>query len=67
MDGERDKDDGVLENPSRWVSKRPKPSVMTARIQLGWVDPADLGTEDEAQAEGEDGEAVTEATEEAGA
>ena len=41
--------------------------VMTARIQLGWVDPADLETDEEAQAEGEDGEAVTEATEEAGA
>ena len=37
--------------------------VMTARILLGWVDPADLASEEEDQ--GEDGEEA--ATEETGA
>ena len=41
--------------------KRPKTMVMTARIQLGWVDPADLEL---MKARSEDGEAA-EATEEA--
>ena len=36
--------------------------VMTARIQLGWVDPADLEAEEAEEVEGEVGE-----TEEAGA
>ena len=66
VDGERHKDDGVLEKFEVGLEEA-QAMVMTARIQLGWVDPADLETAEEAQAEGEDGEAVTEATEEAGA
>ena len=66
VDGERHKDDGVLEKFEVGLEEA-QAMVMTARIQLGWVDPADLETDEEAQAEGEDGEAVTEATEEAGA
>ena len=43
--------------------------VMTARIQLGWVDPADLEPETPEGEEGEEGEAadVFEATEGTGA
>ncbi len=62
VDGERVKDDGVLE-PFDVSLEEAQNMVMTARIQLGWVDPADL-VEDEA---GEDGDAPAEAAEEAGA
>ncbi|NNF24249.1 MAG: transcription termination/antitermination protein NusA [Rhodobacteraceae bacterium] len=58
-DGERTKDDGVLE-PFDVSLEEAQHLVMTARIQLGWVDPADLVAEEE-EAEGED------VTEEAGA
>ena len=40
--------------------------VMTARIQLGWVDPADLVTEEDA-AEGEEAEVAAATSEETGA
>ncbi|WP_050928925.1 transcription termination factor NusA [Aestuariivita boseongensis] len=59
VDGERIKDDGVLE-PFDVSLEEAQNMVMTARILLGWVDPADLEAE---EAEGEEGEA----TEEAGA
>ena len=37
--------------------------IMTARIQLGWVDPADLeADEDETDGEGEDAETASEAS-----
>jgi N utilization substance protein A len=63
VDGERVKDDGVLEKFDVSLAEA-QDMVMTARIQLGWVDPADLETAEEA-----DGETVDETgeTEEAGA
>tara|TARA_R110000787_G_scaffold3981_6_gene15547 strand:- start:5052 stop:6668 length:1617 start_codon:yes stop_codon:yes gene_type:complete len=57
VDGERVKDDGVLE-PFDMSLEDAQAMIMTARIMLGWVDPADL----EADAE-EDDEALTEETE----
>ncbi len=57
VDGQRIKDDGVLEKFDISLAEA-QTMVMTARIQLGWVDPADLETE-EPEAEEE--------TEEAGA
>jgi len=53
---ERVKDDGVLEKFGMSLEEA-QTLIMTARIQLGWVDPADLVTEEEI-AEGE--EAVAE-------
>jgi len=61
VDGERHKDEGVLEK-FEVALEEAQNMVMTARIQLGWVDPADL-VSDEEKAEAEDGET----TEEAGA
>ncbi len=58
VDGERQKDDGLLEKFDVNLEEAQN-MVMTARIQLGWVDPADLVEEEEPQ-EGEE-------TEEAGA
>ena len=58
VDGERVKDDGLLEKFDVNLEEA-QALVMTARIQLGWVDPADLVEEEEAP------EAA--ATEEAGA
>jgi N utilization substance protein A len=60
VNGERSKDDGVLE-PFEVSLEEAQKMVMTARIQLGWVDPADLASEGE---ETEDG---AEETTEAGA
>ena len=51
VDGERVKDDGILE-PFDVSLEEAQQMVMTARVQLGWVDLADL----EAAAEEEDGE-----------
>ena len=51
VDGERVKDDGVLEKFDVSLEEA-QHLVMTARIQLGWVDPADL-VKDEEEAEGE--------------
>lgn len=59
VDGERSKDDGVLE-PYDVGLEEAQNMIMTARIQLGWVDPADLVSEEETDEDGE-------ATEEAGA
>ncbi len=60
VDGERIKDDGILE-PFDVSLEEAQNMVMTARILLGWVDPADLEAD---EAEGEEGE---DAVEEAGA
>ncbi len=60
-DGERKKDDGLLE-PYDVSLEEAQNMVMTARVLLGWVDPNDLVTEEEA-AEGDD----EDETEEAGA
>jgi N utilization substance protein A len=56
VDGERSKDDGVLEKFEVSLEEA-QDMVMTARVMLGWVDPADL---EPAVEEGEE-----EATEEA--
>ncbi|WP_377191478.1 transcription termination factor NusA [Ruegeria meonggei] len=56
VDGERIKDDGVLE-PFGIALEEAQDMVMTARIMLGWVDPAELE-----QAE-EDGEVAEEEAE----
>lgn len=56
VDGERSKDDGVLE-PFDVSLEEAQDMVMTARVMLGWVDPDDLipeAGEDAAEAEGED-------------
>jgi N utilization substance protein A len=51
VDGERIKDDGILEKFDVGLEEA-QAMVMTARIQLGWVDPADLEAE-EADTDGE--------------
>ncbi len=50
VDGERVKDDGLLE-PFDVSLEEAQQMVMTARIQLGWVDPADLEAEQEEETE----------------
>ena len=57
VDGERTKDDGILEKFDMSLEEAQN-LVMTARIMLGWVDPADLVTEEEGEeaTEGEDGQ-----------
>ncbi len=53
VDGERVKDDGLLE-PLGVDLEEAQAMVMTARIQLGWVDPEELEVgEDDAAASGE--------------
>jgi len=58
VNGERIKDEGVLEEFDVSLEEAQN-MVMTARIQLGWVDPADLETNEEEETE--DGEATPEA------
>jgi transcription termination factor NusA len=48
VDGERVKDDGLLE-PFDVSLEEAQNMVMTARIMLGWVDPADLEAEEDAK------------------
>jgi len=55
VDGQRVKDEGVLEKFDVSLEEAQN-LVMTARIQLGWVDPADLEPEEAEEAEA--GEAV---------
>ena len=50
VEGERVKDDGILE-PFDMSLEEAQDLVMTARIVLGWVDPADLEAEEEDAAE----------------
>ncbi len=50
VDGERVKDDGVLE-PFDVSLEEAQDLIMTARIMLGWVDPAELEAEAEAELE----------------
>ncbi len=59
IDGERSKDDGVLE-PFDVSLEEAQNMVMTARVMLGWVDPADL-VADEEEGEADDAEANAEA------
>ena len=60
VDGQRVKDDGILE-PFDVSLEEAQDLVMTARIMLGWVDPAEL------EAEAEDADEVEASDEEAGA
>jgi N utilization substance protein A len=46
VEGERVKDDGILE-PFGMTLETAQDMVMTARIVLGWVDPAELAAENE--------------------
>ena len=56
VDGQRVKDDGLLETFGVSLEEA-QALIMNARIQLGWVDPADLETEDEEEfVEGENEE-----------
>ncbi|MBV0913558.1 transcription termination factor NusA [Anianabacter salinae] len=48
VDGQRVKDDGLLEKFEVSLEEAQN-MVMTARIQLGWVDPADLAVEGETE------------------
>ena len=57
VDGERVKDDGLLEK-FEVALEEAQVLVMTARIQLGWVDPADIRSDED---ETEDGEGEAEA------
>ena len=50
VDGQRVKDEGVLEKFDVSLEEAQN-LVMTARIQLGWVDPAELEAEEAAEAE----------------
>jgi N utilization substance protein A len=58
VDGERVKDEGLLEQFEMSLEDA-QTMVMTARVMLGWVDPAEL----EADAEAEDGVAADEEAE----
>ncbi|SLN24968.1 hypothetical protein PSA7680_01071 [Pseudoruegeria aquimaris] len=64
VDGQRVKDDGILEKFDVSLEEAQN-LVMTARIQLGWVDPVELEGEDDAEedalAEGEEAAAEDEA------
>ncbi len=53
VDGERVKDDGLLE-PFEVSLEEAQNLVMTARIMLGWVDPADLETAEDGEDLGEE-------------
>ncbi len=66
VDGERVKDEGILEKFDVSLEEAQN-LVMTARVQLGWVDPADLETDgaDGDAAAGVDGPEGAEATGEA--
>ena len=60
VNGERSKDDGVLE-PFEVSLEEAQTMVMTARVMLGWVDPADLVTEDDEAADDDIAEEEAEA------
>src|SRR6056297_2532274 len=60
VDGERVRDDGLLERFGVSLEEA-QDLVMTARVMLGWVDPADLEAEDEDDAADADEGATEEA------
>ncbi len=60
VEGERIKDDGVLE-PFGLSLEEAQDMVMTARILLGWVDPTELEAEAEEDGEAEDADTNAEA------
>ena len=53
VDGERIKDDGILE-PFDMTLEEAQDRVMTARVMLGWVDPEDLAADENAANADED-------------
>jgi len=53
VNGERVKDEGILEKFDMSLEEA-QHLVMTARIQLGWVDPSEFASEDEAEVAAED-------------
>jgi N utilization substance protein A len=55
VDGKRVKDEGLLEKFDMSLEEA-QTLVMNARVQLGWVDPADLATEAEPDENAESGE-----------
>ncbi len=55
VDGERVKDDGVLE-PFDVSLEEAQQLIMTARVMLGWVDPAELEPDEDVEFEGEETE-----------
>ncbi len=66
VNGERVKDEGVLEKFDLALEEA-QTMVMTARIMLGWVDPADLMPKTEEEGEDTDGENGDATSAEAGA
>ena len=67
VDGERVKDDGILE-PFDMSLAEAQTMVMTARVMLGWVDPAELEPEGgQAEDADDDGSGAEAAEQEAGA
>ncbi|WIY26861.1 transcription termination factor NusA [Parasedimentitalea psychrophila] len=58
--GERIKDDGILE-PFEMPLEEAQKLVMTARILLGWVDPADLETDEDVSEDADEDEQQSEA------
>jgi len=58
--GERIKDDGILE-PFEMPLEEAQKLVMTARILLGWVDPADLETNEDVSEDAEEQQSEAEA------
>ncbi|WP_164661435.1 transcription termination factor NusA [Tropicibacter sp. Alg240-R139] len=60
VDGERVKDDGILE-PFELSLEDAQDMVMTARVLLGWVDPAELEAEAEEVEDDDQDETATEA------
>ena len=58
--GERIKDDGILE-PFEMPLEEAQKLVMTARIMLGWVDPADLETDEDVSEDADEDEQQSEA------
>ncbi|MEO9779134.1 MAG: transcription termination factor NusA [Sedimentitalea sp.] len=66
IDGERVKDDGILE-PFDMSLEEAQSLVMTARILLGWVDPADLEADETEENEDVTAEDSEEQTSEVGA
>ncbi|MFK7764214.1 MAG: transcription termination factor NusA [Roseobacter sp.] len=60
VDGERTKDDGVLE-PFDMSLEEAQNLIMTARVMLGWVDPADLEADEPEDGADEDGAVAEEA------
>ena len=56
VDGKRVKDEGLLEKFDMSLEEA-QTLVMNARVQLGWVDPAELAAADEAAEAGEATEA----------